>query len=434
MTIIKEVFLPDIGSFKDVDVIEVLVVPGDRVQRESGLVTLETDKATLDVPSPDEGTIKTVKVKVGDRISKGGLLLTMEVAEAAEESPPLTTTTSVATAGSSNIALPGQGFERPPPASALVQETTDRSAHASPSVRRFARELGVDLTQVRGTAIKGRITQDDVRGYVKILLTTSTPGMVQGEKEMGRLFGFRMPELPTVDFSAFGSVKVQPLSRIQRLSGPNLQRNALVIPHITQFDEADITDLEAFRQAQSEENGAKKPRLTLLSFLMKATVAALQRYPQFNASLDQKAENIILKGYFHIGMAVETSQGLVVPVIRDVDRKGILDLAAELVVVSDKARTKKLVPADLQGGCFTLSSLGGIGGGYFTPIINAPEVAILGISRAVMKPVWQNNTFVPRLMLPLSLSYDHRVIDGAAGARFITYLNQLLSDVRRLLL
>ncbi|CAK0780391.1 Dihydrolipoyllysine-residue acetyltransferase component of pyruvate dehydrogenase complex [Gammaproteobacteria bacterium] len=474
MTIIKEVFLPDIGNFKDVDVIDVLVAPGDRVQRESGLVTLETDKATMEVPSPDEGTITMVKVKVGDKVSKGGLLLTMEVT-AGEESRPLASTSvsevilpapppaawgrgrpipppvtptmvvspppplPVAPA----IALPGQGLERPPPAGTLAQrnETTSSLAHASPSVRRFARELGVDLTRVQGSGPKGRVTQEDVRSYVKSALTTpmvASGASLHGEKGTGPM-GIRLPELPVVDFSAFGPVEVRPLSRIQRLSGPNLHRNALAIPHITQFDEADITELESFRQAAettppTTSADETKIRLTLLAFLMKATVAALRRYPQFNAALDQSGENLILKSYFHIGVAVDTAYGLVVPVIREVDRKGLWDLAAELAVVSDKARARKLMPDDMQGGCFTLSSLGGIGGSHFTPIINAPEVAILGIGRATMKPVWQNNAFVPRRMLPLSLSYDHRVIDGAAGARFITYLSQLLGDIRRLLL
>ncbi len=319
-------------------------------------------------------------------------------------------------------------------------ETPSLVAHAGPSVRRFARELGVDLARVRGSGPKGRITQDDVKAYIKTTLTAPTvlpEANLHGEKG-GLLRGFNLPELPVVNFADFGPVKMQPLSSLQRLSGPNLHRNALSIPHITQFDEADITELESFRQTAAAspppQLSGGAPRLTLLAFIMKAMVAALLRYPQFNASLDERCENLILKDYFHIGVAVDTKNGLVVPVIRNVDQKGLWDLAAELAVVSEKARARKLSPGDLQGGCFTLSSLGGIGGSHFTPIINAPEVAILGIGRAATKPVWQEGVFVPRLLLPLSLSYDHRVIDGAAGARFVTYLSQLLGDIRRLLL
>ncbi len=316
-------------------------------------------------------------------------------------------------------------------------ETPEPLAHASPSVRRFARELGVDLAKVQGSGAKGRILQEDIKGYIKIALhTTPRPGSEDNKETPRTGMGWNLPDLPIVDFAAFGPIKIQPLSGLQRISGPTLHRNALSIPHITQFDEADITDLESFRQtvSASPPPGEIKPRLTLLVFLMKAMVAVLRRYPTFNASLDRGGEQLILKDYFHIGVAVDTPNGLVVPVLRDVDRKGIWDLAIELSVLSEKARARKLQPADIQGGCFTLSSLGGIGGSHFTPIINVPEVAILGIGRATMKPVWQNNAFVPRLMLPLSLSYDHRVIDGAAGARFITHLSKLLGDIRHLLL
>jgi pyruvate dehydrogenase E2 component (dihydrolipoamide acetyltransferase) len=331
------------------------------------------------------------------------------------------------------VPTPGTGPQRPPPAGTLApgDEAGGRRAHASPSVRRFARELGVDLARVQGSGPKDRITQDDVRAYVKTALAAPAPAPVPTP---GAGLGFRLPELPAVDFAAFGPVEVRPLTRIQRLSGPNLHRNWLSIPHVTQFDEADITDLEAFRQAQGEEAKGRGVRLTLFTFLMKAAIAALKRYPQFNTSLDQSGENLVLKGYFHIGVAVDTPQGLVVPVVRDADHKGLWDLAVELAAVSDKARGRKLMPGDMQGGCFTISSLGGIGGGHFTPIINAPEVAILGVGRATLKPVWRDNAFVPRLILPLALSYDHRVIDGAAGARFTTHLSRLLGDIRRLLL
>ena len=320
-------------------------------------------------------------------------------------------------------------------------ETPTPLAHASPSVRRFARELGVDLTNVCGSGQKGRITQEDVKGYIKSTQpnAVTSPAATHFHEEKANTtatpHGFHLPPLPVIDFADFGPIQIQPLSRIQRISGPALHRNALSIPHITQFDEADITDLESFRQTVAVAAANEtKPRLTLIAFIMKAVVAALQRYPQFNASLDAGGEHLILKNYFHIGVAVDTPHGLVVPVIREVDRKGLWVLAEELATLSAKARAKKLLPDELRGGCFTVSSLGGIGGSHFTPIINAPEVAILGVGRATRKPVWQDNAFVPRLMLPLSLSYDHRVIDGAAGARFITHLSQLLGDIRRLLL
>ncbi|CAK0743575.1 pyruvate dehydrogenase E2 component (dihydrolipoamide acetyltransferase) [Gammaproteobacteria bacterium] len=431
----KEVFLPDIGNFKDVDVIEVLVAPGDRVERESGLLVLESDKATMEVPSPDEGVIAMVKVKVGDKVSRGGLLLAMEVADTDDGINPQPELVPKTTPVPENSSVAPKLEPHPPPATPN-RETTPQVVHASPSIRRYARELGVDLGQVRGSGIKGRITQDDVRNHVKTVLTTATVATASTFHGETRI-GIRWPDLPVVDFAAFGPVKIQPLSRIQRLSGPNVHRNAVTIPHVTQFDEADITELESFRHAvqsgnfPSDEAG---PRLTLLAFLMKGTVAALRRYPQFNSSLDESGENLILKDYFHIGVAVDTSHGLVVPVIREVDRKGLRDLATELATMSEKARARKLLPDDLQGGCFTLSSLGSIGGGHFTPIINGPEVAILGIGRATTKPLWRDNAFIPRLMLPLSLSYDHRVIDGAAGVRFIIYLAQLLQDIRQLLL
>ncbi|CAK0771344.1 pyruvate dehydrogenase E2 component (dihydrolipoamide acetyltransferase) [Gammaproteobacteria bacterium] len=432
MATLKKIFLPDIGNFKEVDVIEILVSPGDRVTSEKGLLTLESDKAAMEVPSPEEGIIQMVHVKIGDKISQGALLFTFKL----ETQPATVDEIPVAPAAVSTklIPLPApESCELPPPAGALDPnvQTTTPAVYASPSIRRFARELGVTLQDVQGSGPKGRITQEDIRSHVKSTLAKPVP--ISNKKTESSL-----PEWPKVNFSAFGSVEIQPLSRIQKLSGPALHRNALSIPHITQFDEADITDLESFRKSAESTPPAswpveEKPRLTLLAFLMKVVVAALRRYPQFNASLEAGGENLILKRYFHIGVAVDTPHGLVVPVIREVDQKGIWDLAKELAVVSEKARARKLLPSDLEGGCFTLSSLGGIGGSHFTPIIHAPEVAILGIGRATMKPVWEEEAFVPKLLLPLSLSYDHRVIDGAAGARFIVYLGKLLKDVRLLL-
>jgi len=432
MANLKKIFLPDIGNFKEVDVVEILVAPGDRVTPEKGLLTLESDKAAMEVPSLEEGIVQTVHVKVGDKISQGALLFTLKL-----ETQQVTfseTPAAPAAVSQKTVPLPAlESCELPPPAGALDPnvQTTTPAVYASPSIRRFARELGVDLRNVKGFGPKTRITQEDVRVHVKSALAEPAP---ISSKSMGS----GLPEWPKVDFSAFGLVEIQPLSRIQKLSGPALHRNALSIPHITQFDEADITDLESFRKNAESTPPASwpveiKPRLTLLAFLIKVVVAALHRYPQFNASLEAGGENLVLKRYFHIGVAVDTPHGLVVPVIREVDQKGVWDLAKELTVVSEKARTRKLLPNDLEGGCFTLSSLGGIGGSHFTPIIRAPEVAILGIGRAAIKPVWQGEAFVPRLLLPLSLSYDHRVIDGAAGARFIVYLGKLLQDIRRLL-
>jgi pyruvate dehydrogenase E2 component (dihydrolipoamide acetyltransferase) len=436
---IKDVVVPDIGDFKDVPVIEVLVKPGDSVKADDSLVTLESDKATMEVPAPFSGVVKDLKVKVGDKVSEGVLILTLEAQDGTSPQPPAKPAT--APAALLSAAPPPSAPAQPQPqaapsatpstltgamALAAVDEVGFAHTHASPGVRRFARELGVDLTRVKGAGPKGRILKDDVQGYVKAALARPAPAMAGG--------GLSVLPLPAVDFSKFGPTEVKPLSRIKKISGANLHRNWVTIPHVTQNDEADITELEAFRKQMSDEVQKQGIRVTLLAFLIKAAVAALKRYPQFNASLSSDGESLVLKQYFNIGVAVDTPNGLVVPVIRDSDKKGVIQLAKELGEVSAKARDGKLSPTDMQGGCFSISSLGGIGGLNFTPIINAPEVAILGVSRSVMKPVWKDGQFLPRLMLPLSLSYDHRVVDGAEGARFITYLNSILSDIRRLVL
>jgi pyruvate dehydrogenase E2 component (dihydrolipoamide acetyltransferase) len=436
---IKEVVVPDIGDFKDVPVIEVLVKPGDSVKADDSLVTLESDKATMEVPAPFGGVVKDMKVKVGDKVSQGVLILTLEAQDGTAQpsaKPAAAPAASISAAPISPAPArpqtqPSLPATTPAPAAvavalAVVDEAGFAHTHASPGVRRFARELGVDLTKVKGSGPKGRILKDDVQGYVKSSLARPAAAATGT--------GLSVLPLPAVDFTKFGPTEVKPLSRIKKISGANLHRNWVTIPHVTQNDEADITELEAFRKQMSDEVQKQGIRVTLLAFLIKAAVAALKRYPQFNASLSSDGESLVLKQYFNIGVAVDTPNGLVVPVIRDSDKKGVIQLAKELGEVSAKARDGKLSPTDMQGGCFSISSLGGIGGLNFTPIINAPEVAILGVSRSVMKPVWKDGQFVPRLMLPLSLSYDHRVVDGAEGARFITYLNNVLSDIRRLVL
>ncbi|MPZ44035.1 MAG: dihydrolipoyllysine-residue acetyltransferase [Betaproteobacteria bacterium] len=457
-----EVRVPDLGDFKDIPVIEVLVHPGDSIKPEDPLVTLESDKATMDVPAPAAGVVKDVKVKVGDKVSKGSLVLTLdsesgaqpaapgETAEPKDASPqpakesaatqpasaPPTSAartpsepTRADTAGKHVPAEQAQPSTtaRAPIAPAEVDEAAFALAHASPAVRRLARELGVDLGQVRGTGPKDRILKEDVQAFVKEALTRP--------QARGGGVGLDLPPWPQVDFAKFGAVESVPLSRIQRISGPYLARNWVMIPHVTQHDEADITALEAFRKAQGEAAKKEGVHLTLLAFVMKACVAALKQFPQFNASLAPDGQSLIVKKYFHIGVAVDTPEGLVVPVIRDADTKGALQIARELAEVSGRARDRKLAPGDMQGGSFSISSLGGIGGTAFTPIINAPEVAILGVSRTALKPVYgDGGALQARLMLPLSLSYDHRVIDGAQGARFITFLSAVLGDIRRLVL
>ena len=438
---IVEAKVPDIGNYKDVPVIELLVKPGDVVKADQGLVTLESDKATMEVPSPVAGTIVELKVKVGDSLAEGKLVALIDSA-AAPSQPAAAAAPAPAPAAPAPAPAPAPTpapVAAPAPAAAATPAAPSVSAsaselapaarpHASPAVRLYARELGVDLTRVTGSGRKGRITREDVQGFVKQALAapaqTAKPAAAGG--------GLNLLPWPVVDFSKFGAVETQPLSRIKKISGANLARNWAMIPHVTQFDEADISEMEAFRKKLGEEN--KDLKVTPLVFLIKGVVAALKRFPQFNASLDASGENLVLKRYFHIGIAVDTPDGLVVPVIRDCDQKGLLDLAKDLSVVSAKARDRKLGPADMSGGCFSISSLGGIGGNAFTPIINAPEVAILGVSKSATKPVWNGKEFAPRLMLPLSLSYDHRVIDGADAARFTAYLAQQLGDIRRLLL
>jgi pyruvate dehydrogenase E2 component (dihydrolipoamide acetyltransferase) len=418
MATIKQVFVPDIGNYKEVTVIEVAVKVGDSINAEDNLLVLETDKAAMEVPSPFSGVVKELKIKLGDKVSKGTLILLLESADgAAVESAPIVATAPIATAPVA-AAMPA-----PVAVAAAPVETSapTSKAHASPAIRRFARELGVEIGAVKGTGDKGRVTKDDVQNYVKAALTRPHTGG-----------GLQVLDMPVFDFAKYGEIETKPLSRIKKISGANLHRNWVTIPHVTQFDEADITELEAFRKSMGEEYAKQGIKITPLAFMLKAVVAALQKFPEFNASLD--GENLVLKRYYHIGVAVDTPDGLMVPVLRNVDQKGIAQLAKELAEISAKAREKKITAADMQGGCFSISSLGGIGGTAFTPIINAPEVAILGVSKSSLKPVWQNGAFAPRLMLPLSLSYDHRVIDGAAGARFTTYLATVLGDIRRLLL
>ena len=429
MAEIKQVLMPDIGDSKDVPVIEVMVKAGDTVKAEQPLLTLETDKATMDVPAPFDGVVKNVSVKVGDKISEGTLILSMETSatETSADVSPLTTPAPVKEAANLAAATPVTA----PVATPIVTPTGFQSsptgkAHASPSIRHFARELGVDLTRVKGSGAKGRITKNDVQGFVKAALAQPQGGPGGG--------GLQVSAMPVVDFSRYGVIETKPLSRIKKLSGANLHRNWVSIPHITQHDEADITEMEVFRKELGEEYSKQGIKITPLAFLLKAVVTAMQQHPDFNSSLDASGENLVLKKYFHIGVAVDTPDGLMVPVLRDVDQKGIVQLAKELGEISAKAREKKLPATAMQGGCFTISSLGGIGGTAFTPIINAPEVAILGVSKASIKPVFQEDKFVPRLMLPLSLSYDHRVIDGAEAVRFTSYLGKVLSDVRRLVL
>ncbi len=434
MSNIKEVRVPDIGNFDSVDVIEVLVKEGDIVKAEDALITLESEKATMDIPAPWSGKVTAVRTRAGEKVAEGTLILLMEVSEAdappaAPEKPAPAATPAVPPPAPAP-AEPAKAAAPPaPPAPAAVTESGEAAAkvHASPSVRAFARELGVSLALVNGSGPKRRILKEDVQAFVKAELSRPRGAAAGGA-------GLSVLEMPSVDFSRFGAVEVKPLTKIKKLSGANLHRNWVTAPHVTQHEEADITELEAFRQEMGEEAQKQGVRLTLPAFLIKAVVAALKAYPDFNASLSADGESLVFKQYFHIGMAVDTPEGLVVPVIRDADRKGVLELARDLMTLSQKARDKKLTPGEMQGGCISISSLGGIGGTFFTPIINLPEVAVLGISRATMKPVWNGKEFVPRLMLPLSLSYDHRVIDGAQGARFITYLSQMLADVRRLLL
>jgi pyruvate dehydrogenase E2 component (dihydrolipoamide acetyltransferase) len=425
-----EIKVPDIGGATDVDVIDILVAPGDTVAKEDSLITLESDKASMDIPSPYAGKIVEITLKTGDKVSQGDVIAHIEVADsdkeassakASEQDKPTKETSKAAEQTEAKKAetdkTESDKTEQP------ANHPGDREeVYAGPAVRRMAREFDLDLTQFVGTGAKGRIQKEDVQNFIKQRIRSGAQGAVG------------LPPAPDIDFSQFGDIETKPLSKIKRLTGENVHRSWVTIPHVTQFDEADITDLEAFRQANKQQAEKQGFKLTLLAFIMKAVVKALQTYPQFNTSLHSDGQQLIYKKYFHIGVAVETPNGLVVPVIRDVDRKGVFTLAEELAQISQKAREKGLMPNEMAGSCFTISSLGGIGGTAFTPIVNAPNVAILGVSKAKIQPVWRDDQFAPRLIMPLSLSYDHRVIDGAEAARFTHYLADCLSDIRHLVL
>ena len=458
-----EIKVPDIGDFKDVEVIELLVAPGDRVKPEQSLITVESDKASMEIPSPMAGVVRELRVKLGDKVSEGSLILELESGEealtgakpAAAAPAPAAAPPKAAPAPAPALSTPQAPAPREaapaapladaagsPPSTAFATEMGARPdaqelaqaasprAHASPSVRRFARELGVELNRVKGSGPKGRVLPDDVRAFVKSALAAG--GKPAAAPSGG--IGLSLLPWPQVDFAKFGPIERVALSRIRKLAGPNLHRNWVSIPHVTNHEDADVTELEAFRVQLNKENERSGVKLTMLAFLVKACVATLKKFPEFNSSIDPSGEAMILKRYFHIGFAADTPNGLVVPVLRDADRKGVLELAAETAALAGKAREGKLSPSDMQGGTFSISSLGGIGGTYFTPIINAPEVAILGVCRTATRPVWDGKQFVPRLILPLSLSWDHRVVDGAAAARFNSHLAQVLADFRRVLL
>ena len=453
-----EVKVPDIGDFADVSIIELLVKPGDTVKVEQSLITVESDKASMEIPSSHAGVVKDLKVKLGDKVREGSVILTLEASNVAVIPSPIgvresgvegSAASSSAAPASAFVPSPypspasGRGSEQPAPAAASASAPAHNPTaapvglpHASPSVRKFARELGVPLDEVKGSGPKGRITQDDVQAFTKAVMAGTARTKGQGAPAAGGgVTGggeLNLIPWPKVDFAKFGPVEAKPLSRIKKISGANLHRNWVMIPHVTNNDDADITDLEALRVQLNKENEKAGIKVTMLAFLIKACVAALKKFPEFNASLD--GDNLVYKQYWNIGFAADTPNGLVVPVIKNADQKGVLQISQELGELSKKARDGKAGPADMTGATFTISSLGGIGGTYFTPIINAPEVAILGVCRSEMKPHWNGKDFVPRLMLPLSLSYDHRVIDGAAAARFNAYLGQVLADFRRVML
>ena len=448
MTDMKEALVPDIGDFTGIPVIEILVVVGDTVARDQGLVTLESDKATMEVPAPFAGTVRELKVKLGDNVSEGSVVAIIEAADSAAAGaatpppapvsapaapPPVAAapTPAAAPPAAAAAASAPMGAGLPPVRFDADAVLPDKVPYASPAVRLFARELGVDLARVAGSERGGRISKEDVQQFVKSALQS---GAVVGGASAPMGGGLNLLPWPKVDFAKFGEIETRELSRIKKISGANLARNWAMIPHVTQHDDADITDLEDLRVALNKENEKAGIKLTMLAFLMKAVVSAMQKYPDFNASLDADGGTLVLKKYFHIGFAADTPNGLVVPVVRDVDKKGVIQIAQETGELAKKARDGKLGPADMSGGCFSISSLGGIGGTGFTPIVNAPEVAILGVSKSAIKPVWDGKQFAPRLILPLSLSYDHRVIDGASAARFTAYLGQVLADMRRVLL
>ena len=443
---LQEVLVPDIGNFESVDVIEVLVKAGDTIALDDSLITVESDKASMDIPAPFAGVVKEVKIKVGDKIAQGHLLLTLEASAAESPTSPPILASSPATAKATeapkaSIPEPSrpapeptqkiQPAHQPLPVGESIVVNGSKTSHASPSVRKFARELGVNLALVKGSAPKNRILESDVQTFVKNeLAKPRTENMGAGLGSLATL------PMPIIDFSQFGDIETKPLSRIKKISGANLHRNWVTAPHVTQFDEADITDLEEFRKSMMRDAEKRGVKLTLLAFLIKASVNALKAYPNFNSSLAPDGDSLILKSYYNIGFACDTPDGLVVPVVKDVQSKDVLDIARDLGELSMRARERKLKIEEMQGGCFTISSLGGIGGTMFTPIINCPEVAILGVSRSSMQPVYntESKEFEPRLILPMSLSYDHRVVDGADGARFTSHMRMMLSDVRRLLL
>ncbi len=432
-TSIKEILIPDIGDFDSVEIIEVLVNEGDEVEAEDSLITVESDKASMEIPSSESGKVVNIKVAVGDNVSQGSIILMMEVG--ADSSTDSTTTEKkkepakghheqMAPAKSAPAKTSsGKASSDKPSPTVNIDETRFSKAYASPSVRKFARELGVDLGKVEGTSRKGRINREDVKGFVKKTLTSKSSGSSLGVKPM-----------PEIDFSQFGEIETKPLSNINKLTGEFLHRNWVTVPHVTQFDEADITEMEAFRKQMGKEMEKEGIKITPLAFIIRAVVASLKAYPRFNSSLDVSGDNLILKKYFNIGVAVDTPNGLVVPVIKDADQKSLIEISQEIRELAKKARDKNLKPSEMKGGNFSISSLGGIGGTKFTPIVNAPEVAVLGVSRSKTEPLWDGKEFQPRLMLPLSLSYDHRVIDGADAARFTTHLSKMLSDIRRMMI
>ena len=436
-----EIKVPDIGDFKEVEVIEILVKVGDTVKAEQSLITVESDKASMEIPSSHAGVVKELKIKLGDKVAEGSLVLMLEAsanasinANTSAAAPAAASVpASAPAAASTSVAVTAPEVKAAPsvPTSSDTPVQHGKS-HASPSIRKFARELGVDLAQVQGSGPKGRVVLEDVQGFVKGVMRGAVSASPAASGNGG--LGMSLLPWPSLDFSKFGSTELQALSRIKKISGPNLHRNWVMIPHVTQFEEADVTELEEFRKQSNDALAKSGVKLTMLAFVIKASVAALKKFPAFNASLDAAGENLILKHYYHIGFAADTPNGLVVPVIKNADQKGIAEIAKEMAELSAQAREGKLKPADMQGASFTISSLGGIGGTAFTPIINAPEVAILGLSKSSIKPQWDGKQFVPKLMMPLSLSYDHRVIDGAMGARFAVYLAEVLADMRRTLL
>lgn len=431
-----QLVVPDIGDFEKVEVIEMLVAVGDTISPEDSLITVESDKASMEIPASEGGIIKELKVQLGDYVSEGSVIAIIETTQSEAENEPEQRPAPVIDPepepeAKADIAAAPAADARPakkPSPTAKIDEVSFSKAYASPSIRKFARELGVDLGQVTGSGRKSRILKDDIKGFVKETLQAGVPAQMGAGNVLG------VATMPDIDFSQWGEVETVPLSKINKLTGEFLHRNWVTIPHVTQFDEADITEMEAFRKDMAKEMEKDGVKITPLAFIIKAVVKTLKAYPRFNSSLDASQQNLIRKQYYHIGVAVDTPDGLVVPVIRDADKKTVIEISEEIRELAKKARDKKLTPGDMQGGCFSISSLGGIGGTKFTPIVNAPEVAILGVSRSKMEPLWNGSEFEPRLMLPLSLSYDHRVIDGADGARFTSYLSKALSDIRRLLL